>query len=631
MGERTGFILPHSNESARFGFIRQDCGEEDMFVLPLACPTFGGILPPSGTRVVYSVEHDPKNAKWRATDVRPESGLVGNQAFGQVVERMAGELAGIMLTRRQDTFGFIKQDNGGEDMFVLPGACVAFGGWLPPAGTRVLFVPEPDPQNGRMRASQVRPESGELPPGMPPPFDPHATAQAAAAGPGSVANLGGLGASAAPQTQPHQFPCQKAELLPGERTGTILARNGEGAKFGFIKQDTGDEDMFVLPLACSSFGGILPPVGTRVIYSLELDPKSQRMRALNVRPESGHVSGGAPAAVVMNPGERSGIMLARRQESFGFIKQDNGEEDMFVLPGACVAFGGALPAAGTRVLYVAEPELQTGKVRANHVRPEVSGSALDDSSVELPGLGEESGMVLSHSGKFAFIKRDNGLPDMYLLPSACQAFGGILPAVGTRVIFSAEHDDLNMRERAAGVRPERGLSGFQNTGIPTPGVPQPDERAGIMLSGNGKFGFIKQDNGEDDMFVLPLACATFGGVLPPVGTRLRFTVEMDKHGKLRAQNVRAENIDTFTACVYGSAKSSQRSASSSHPYAPGQGASSTPIQLPHLEGVQGSGKSQVNLGLVLKAVQTLTDLEKAFGPGTAQALVSGLQGQKRMT
>ena len=37
---------------------------------------------------------------------------------------------------------------------------------------------------------------------------------------------------------------------------------------------------------------------------------------------------------------------------------------------------------------------------------------------------------------------------------------------------------------------------------------------GTIKKNTGKSGFIQQDSGEPDLFVLPLQCTAFGGVLP---------------------------------------------------------------------------------------------------------------------
>merc|ERR1712176_1077135 len=71
---------------------------------------------------------------------------------------------------------------------------------------------------------------------------------------------------------------QQAGYQQGAMGGRLSGTMGsvkESGNFGFLKQDNGEPDMFVLsPLA---------PVGTRVTYEVIMDPKTGRPRAENVQ------------------------------------------------------------------------------------------------------------------------------------------------------------------------------------------------------------------------------------------------------------------------------------------------------------------------------------------------------------
>merc|ERR1719316_548779 len=75
---------------------------------------------------------------------------------------------------------------------------------------------------------------------------------------------------------------QGAMQLNGEKvTGVFKLDQG---KHGFIQQDSGDRDMFVLPWACAAFGSVFPPVGTPVSYRVRVDAKTGRPTAEDVEP-----------------------------------------------------------------------------------------------------------------------------------------------------------------------------------------------------------------------------------------------------------------------------------------------------------------------------------------------------------
>lgn len=339
-----------------FGFIQQDEGDIEMFVLPQCCPAFGNVLPAVGTRVVYTVVDDAKTGKPRAEDVRPAP--EHDQLGGAIVTdpdddtRRAGT-----MNRGQGKFGFIKQDHfpdKEDDMFVMPASCQSFGGMLPPIGTRLTYEVVTDEKTGKPRAEAVEPEQKSMASSKRPASQIGDSADSAGFGDLSFSqrkrpNLGkGSGQEFARQT-PHRA---------GKRSSGTMAR--KQGSFGFIQQDNGDEDMFVMPVSCDDIGG-LPPIGTRLSYDIVNDSKTGRPRAENV---------GLEVAVLLDSGEvtewPSGTM-ARSSGTFGFIKQDSGEDDMFLLPQMCEALGNALPEIGTRLVYSIGTDPKTGRPRAENV------------------------------------------------------------------------------------------------------------------------------------------------------------------------------------------------------------------------------------------------------------------------
>lgn len=462
----TGFV---KKENGRFGFIAQDNGGDDMFVMPGECIGFGRALPPVGTRVMYTVGRDPKKGEPRAEDVVPEDeggdvmqellGLFDPEQAEKEPQLPEGTLSGT-VKRSCGNFGFILQDNGEADMFLMPVQCKAFGGRLPPVGARVVYTVGTDAKTGKPMADDVKPEE---------------------------ALLGGN--PALPrwrrEMRPHR-PVDGEPALPADDLQSILevgtctgiVKHNSG-KFGFILQDGSEADMFFMPIQCEAFGGVCPPVGTRVIYEVTEDAKTRRPRAENVRPEDPDTPpsarvGSARATSLGGETERGSYRGAIKVNSgsFGFILQDSGEADMFVMPAQCADFGGRLPPVGTRVTYDVGLDPKTEKPRAENLQleAEVAGSpsmqpptmqspsmpAFPFSAPSAPSTDEYSGAIKQSGGRFGFILPDDGQADMFVMPLQCTGFGGECPPVGTRVMYKVGMDPKSGRPRAEDVRPEGG-------------------------------------------------------------------------------------------------------------------------------------------------------------------------------
>ena len=88
--------------------------------------------------------------------------------------------------------------------------------------------------------------------------------------------------------RPRARNVQDSSLLDSFSTASGAARpSGTMYKdlrnYGFIKADSGEKYMFVMPLSCSWFGDGFPTLGTEVLYDVVKDGKTGKLRAENVQ------------------------------------------------------------------------------------------------------------------------------------------------------------------------------------------------------------------------------------------------------------------------------------------------------------------------------------------------------------
>lgn len=280
-----------------FGSIEVDEGGEDIFLLPSGCTGFGNSIPPVGTPVCFSLTTDRKKglpladnvSPVRGPSVAPSSVLPSGPARPtartysvpqQQPINLAASTHGGTIRKDNGAFGFINQDNG-EDMFIMPAACAAFGGKIPPVGTYVRFDVVTDSKTGRPRAENVIPANDFA---ATQEMQDISASQLTGEDEDAVIDplmdvLNHLQETTAAATQP--VP------IGTERSGVVKRLNGG---FGFIEQDSGEGDMFFMPMACAAFGNVMPTPGTRVTFEVVQDSKTGRPRADNVRQASSYAA-----------------------------------------------------------------------------------------------------------------------------------------------------------------------------------------------------------------------------------------------------------------------------------------------------------------------------------------------------
>lgn len=449
-------------------------------------------------------------------------------------------------------FGFIKLDGpGAGDMFVIPQACHAFGRQVPPVGTRVKFQIVTDSKTGRPRAENVQPSDdspdmatmsypvhGSYPPqGSYPTQDFNKSLQSqypaeiqAALSPEILAGLSpelsqvlaspdvaSLLRSPEMASLMMQQPQQQRQPDPAQGFSSLLEQLGN-ATTGLGQTSPALQD--VAPLSAAPTKSVGGPsdansgMSPEVAYLMELADPNSRMEvqegqngdARGASSPATHYQSDVQYSSSSDPGSLTG-MVVRNNESFGFIKQDNGDADMFVLP--------PIPPVGTHVQYVKMIDPKTGRPRAENVQAISDGAA--QVSHAAPGqvtAPAQSTPQNDEAEKALAILRAAGLPtDMESVQQLMEQITDQLQG-----LQSQQHQQPFAPAQPAGVA----------------GAPDHGKKTGVVVSINGNFGFIKQDSGEADMFALP--------PFPQVGTRVTYITVVDpRNGRTRAENIQVEN------------------------------------------------------------------------------------------
>eukprot|EP00927_Polykrikos_kofoidii_P045718 TRINITY_DN39787_c0_g1_i1.p1 TRINITY_DN39787_c0_g1~~TRINITY_DN39787_c0_g1_i1.p1 ORF type:complete len:367 (-),score=69.66 TRINITY_DN39787_c0_g1_i1:423-1523(-) len=359
-----------------------------------------------------------------------------------------GEMQTGSLVTDNGSFGFIRLDSGGPDMFVMPAACVGFAGLIPRIGTRLRFNVVIDDKTSRPRAENVESIDGSLQegsPGQPVVAQPQSAMSAAAAanagfrlwsgnggclpgpatttlGCGGAANYssggcgcssggtecgggcvgyggyggcgggcggcggGGYGGCGGFGCGGYGGGCSSGHgggWGGGSCGGYLAGCDGSsygkaiGCAKGKTKGVSGDRG---LPYAGGSGCGPSPSLHSPISAGCSngWSPSSASGARCSVLPAlkpTGEAQDKA-AQRALEPGGDGMVtgVMEKVNGSFGFIKQDGGGPDMFVMPAACTACGGSLPPVGTRLLYAVVIDSKTGRPRADAVSPIPSAS-----------------------------------------------------------------------------------------------------------------------------------------------------------------------------------------------------------------------------------------------------------------
>mmetsp|Transcript_29138 Transcript_29138/g.79986 ORF Transcript_29138/g.79986 Transcript_29138/m.79986 type:complete len:587 (-) Transcript_29138:131-1891(-) len=449
-------MLTHIAGDGRFGFIKPDSGEADLFALP---PLTG--FPAVGTRVTYNVVLD-KNGKIRADNLHVEG-----------AQELAPVSAGPAFSDQVPTFG--ETGNGLGDLApalgatapaLAPGATPAATSAGCPFGDIAAFGQPGASFSELVPFGATGPALSEALPAL-----GDASSALALNDPGLGVNLAAFGLA---------------------ETGPALGDVGLASALGQATPDPLAAATLSNALATPEAAALLAAVtGGQDISSLQGPQVLEAIRILTalqgaqVQLQQGAVAAAVAApALTMESNRQSGVMRYVQQSGrFGFIKPDSGGPDILALPPRDVGF----PEVGTHVLYDVTMDEKTGRPKADNIMAsgQASGAVLlqghgpaaaaaaaaglrsspypavpmggfkprSQGPVTQPGDMIHFGVMSAVNDKFAFIKQDSGDADMFCIPPSCEAFGRELPPVGTRVQYRVVMDAKTGRPRADQVAP----------------------------------------------------------------------------------------------------------------------------------------------------------------------------------
>ena len=424
----------------------------------------------------------------------------------------------------KDTYAFVEVDETEEEVVVIPSKC-RDQGRLPRHGARVLFqVEAAQPGRSRRLATHVRYEGR---PGKPGKHGTHEKEETS----GRSGRSGyetrirlqerSTAAKDSKDTWSERDNWDSSEWRDIEPSRTFRGTMDQDFEhYGFISQDAKDgeerQSIFVLPFSCPD--SRLPPLESRVEYSIVRDPKTGKPRAEDVIPEGTgddrpH-SGWNPV-----PGEVYCGTICKETRRFCFVRHDDSSEELFLLPSDCVGFDSKLPPLGTRVKFSVEPPRSGPRRMAVNVGPEVDPE--DDSEVF-------KGTIEKNKGNYGFIK--DGKEKIFLLPSSCR--GREIFSVGTPVTYRKTIGKRDRKLQASDVDVDS--DPWSRPETEEPKEPQPaNGLRGVLTTVKDSYGFIEVDGGKD-IFLHVSRCP--GREIPEVGTELQFDSIHDGD-KLAATNV----------------------------------------------------------------------------------------------